>query len=248
MLRTHERSSRSKSNTYGVLAIGLVAIIIAVQCCGLRNKNDQSSLLQIQKADHDDGGWSLLNRPAQKFIHAVDSFSPSWLFQEDNSQMHDSDPEADDSGSGPHIDLKYAIQKPRIEKSFGRKPQPSTAETNFGAPAPSLTFVSKSTPSWIDLRAKRLLELLDAPPTKLHKPANRRRGLDVARQISADQAPTSITAVNRRSRSASRAVSPAHLPPVSPSNIRNQLSSEGMQLFTDQFHPLEGAIPAHETH
>ncbi len=143
--------------------------------------------------------------------------------------------------------MKHAIQKLRIEKSFGRAPQPSAAEANFGAPAPSLTVVSKSTPSWIDLRAKRLLELLDAPPA-IHKPTNLRRGMDVVRQISAYQAPTSITAVKHRSRSASRAVSPAHLPAVSPSSIKNQLSSGGMQFFTDQFHSSEDAIPKHETH
>mmetsp|Transcript_10829 Transcript_10829/g.23205 ORF Transcript_10829/g.23205 Transcript_10829/m.23205 type:complete len:270 (-) Transcript_10829:158-967(-) len=253
MLRIHERSFGSQS-FYGIVAMGLVAITIALQFSGFSNV--QASLLQADKSKFDGSGWSLLNRPAQKFVHAVESFAPSWAFQGVEGKFdrfHDSEPEVSPSYSGSdsksYLDSNYVIQIPknRFAKSNVRKP--STAVKTFvGNPSASLTTVSKQTPSWINLRAKRLLQLLDAPPTHIRGPPHLRRESAVARRIkllSAEQAPRSVTAVlaNHRLSSASRAVPPAHPPPVSPSNLKRQLSAGGMRLFTDRFHPLAGASP-----
>ena len=251
MPRIHERSFGSQS-FYGIVAMGFVAVTIALQFYGLSSV--RASLLQADKSQFEGSGWSLLNRPAQKFVHAVENFSPSWAFQEVEGKidgLHDLKPKASTSFSGsdskPHINSKHLIQNPKnlFAKSYGRKP-PTAVKKLIGGPSDSLTIVSKRTPSWINLRAKRLLELLDAPPIHIRGSSPRRRESAVARRIerlSAEQAPTSITKANHKLRSASRAVPSAHPPPVSPSNLKRQLSAGGMRLFTDQFHHLADASP-----
>jgi hypothetical protein len=256
MPRIHERACGSESKIVGIVAIGLVVISIstvALQYSGY--SNDNISLMQILESKYDGSAWSLLNRPAQKFVHAVDSIDPSWVFQGVDAKfdgLHNSNPKAappsnEDSDSRSHLGIKYAFQKPLrlIRKS---KP-PTAAEINIDSPTDLLTPVSKRTPSWINLRAKRLLELLDAPPTQIHGPAHRRRHLSAARRTerpSVEQTPPSVAAVTRRSHSAAHAVPRTHSPQVSPSSLKRQLSSGGMQLFTDHFHPLAGAIPTHK--
>jgi hypothetical protein len=247
--RIHERSFGCES-FYGIVATGLIAVTIAVQLSGFSNVHP--SLLQVRNSKFDGSAWSLLNRPAQKFVHAVESFAPAWGFQEVEGHLdafHDSDLDSyASSDSQPHLNSKFMIQntESRIARSYGRKP-PTAVVTYHGAPSDPLTAVSKRTPSWITLRAKRLLELLDAPLTHIRGPPYRHRGFAAARQIkrllAQQAAPTRVAAANHGLGSTSHAVPPAHAPPVSPSDVKRQLSSGGMRLFADQFHPLADASP-----